>query len=122
MPGRPDICHRGGLWETKKIAAMAEAAGIGVAPHDPLGPIAGAAALHFAVSTSNHVIQEEMTGAAAWYFDVVHGPIKMADGFWQVPVQSGLGVNETACAAHPYAPETPHTVKAVLDDGAVVDW
>jgi galactonate dehydratase len=36
---------------------MAEAAGVGVAPHDPLGSIAGAAALHFAVSTSNHVIQ-----------------------------------------------------------------
>ena len=48
----------------------------------------------------------------------------MADGFWQLPDQSGLGVevNETACAAHPYAPETPHTVNAVLDDGAVVDW
>ncbi|HVP98415.1 MAG TPA: enolase C-terminal domain-like protein, partial [Roseiarcus sp.] len=100
----------------------AEAAGIGVAPHNPLRPIAGAAALHFAVSTSNHVIQEKMAGAAPWYFDVVHGPIKMADGFWRVPDQSGLGVevNETACAA--YAPETPHTVNAVLDDGAVVDW
>ena len=53
---QPDICHCGGLWEAKKIAAMAEAVGVGVAPHNPLGPIAGAAALHFAVSTSNHVI------------------------------------------------------------------
>ena len=42
---QPDICHCGGLWETKKIAAMAEAAGIGVAPHNPIGPIAGVAAL-----------------------------------------------------------------------------
>ena len=62
---QPDICHCGGLWEAKKIAAMAEAAGIGVAPHNPLGPIAGVAALHFAVSTANHVIQEEMVGAGA---------------------------------------------------------
>jgi len=121
---QPDICHCGGLWETKKIAAMAEAAGIGVAPHNPLGPIAGVAALHFAVSTSNHVIQEEMVGAVPWYFDGVQGPIKMADGFWQVPDRPGLGieVNETACAAHPCAPETPHATNAVLDDGAVVDW
>ena len=36
-----------------------------------------------------------MAGAAPWYFDVVHGPIKMADGFRQVPDQSGLGVRST---------------------------
>jgi galactonate dehydratase len=121
---QPDICHCGGLWEAKKIAGMAEAAGIGVAPHNPLGPIAGVAALHFAVSTSNHVIQEEMVGAAPWYFDVVQGPIKMIDGFWQVPTAPGLGVevNEKECARHKYEPETPHPTNAVLDDGTVADW
>jgi len=121
---QPDICHCGGLWETKKIAAMAEAAGVGVAPHNPLGPIAGAAALHFAVSTSNHVIQEEMVGAAPWYFEVVSGPIKMVDGFWQVPTGPGLGVNvdEAACAHHPFKPEVQQTANAVLEDGTIVDW
>ena len=121
---QPDICHCGGLWEAKKIAAMAEAAGIGLAPHNPLGPIAGVAALHFAVSTSNHVIQEEMVGAVPWYFDVVKGPIRMIGGFWQVPAAPGLGVDvdEAECARHPFAPETPHTVNAVLDDGTIVDW
>ena len=121
---QPDICHCGGLWEAKKIAAMAEAAGVGVAPHNPLGPIAGAAALHFAVSTSNHVIQEEMIGAVPWYFDVVHGPIEMDDGFWQVPTAPGLGVevDEAECGRHPFAPEVAHAVNAVLDDGAIVDW
>jgi galactonate dehydratase len=121
---QPDICHCGGLWETKKIAAMAEAAGIGVAPHNPIGPIAGVAALHFAVSTSNHVIQEEMVGAVPWYFDVVHGPIEMVEGFWQVPTKPGLGieVDMTECARHPFEPEAPHTVNAVLDDGTIVDW
>jgi galactonate dehydratase len=121
---QPDICHCGGLWETKKIAALAEAAGVGVAPHNPLGPIAGVAALHFAVSTSNHVIQEEMVGAVPWYFDVVRGPINMIDGFWQVPTKPGLGVDvdEAECARHPYKPEAPHTTNAVLDDGTIVDW
>ena len=121
---QPDICHCGGLWETKKIAALAEAAGIGLAPHNPLGPIAGVAALHFAVSTSNHVIQEEMVGAVPWYFDVVDGPIKMVDGFWQVPTAPGLGVevNERECARHPFEPEALHTVNAVLDDGTIADW
>lgn len=121
---QPDICHCGGLWEAKKIAAMAEAASIGVAPHNPLGPIAGVAALHFAVSTPNHVIQEEMVGAVPWYFEVVDSPIKMIDGHWQVPERPGLGIeiDERVCDAHPFAPEVLHTSNAVMPDGTVVDW
>jgi galactonate dehydratase len=121
---QPDICHCGGLLEAKKIAAMAETASIGVAPHNPLGPIAGAAALHFAVSTPNHVIQEEMVGAVPWYSDVVQGPIRMVEGHWQIPDAPGLGieVNEEACAAHPFAPEIHQATNAVLGDGTVVDW
>jgi galactonate dehydratase len=121
---QPDICHCGGLLEAKKIAAMAEAVSVGVAPHNPLGPIAGVAALHFAVSTPNHVIQEEMVGAVPWYFDVVQGPIRMVDGFWQIPTAPGLGVevNEAECAKHPFLPEVFHTRNAVLDDGTIVDW
>lgn len=121
---QPDICHCGGLLEAKKIAAQAEAHGVGVAPHNPAGPIAGAAALHFAVSTPNHVIQEEMVGAVPWYFDVVQGPIQRVDGCWIVPEAPGLGieVDEDECAKHPYAPEVQHAANAVLGDGTIVDW
>ncbi|RRH91182.1 galactonate dehydratase [Mesorhizobium tamadayense] len=121
---QPDICHCGGLLEAKKIAAMAEAVSVGVAPHNPLGPIAGAAALHFAVSTPNHLIQEEMVGAVPWYFEVVKGPIRMVDGCWQVPEAPGLGVevDEAVAGRHPYKPEVMHTTNAVLADGTIVDW
>jgi galactonate dehydratase len=121
---QPDICHCGGLAEAKKIAAMAEAVSIGVAPHNPLGPIAGAAALHFAVSTPNHVIQEEMVGAVPWYFDVVQSPVCMVGGFWQVPDAPGLGieVDEIECSRHPFVPEVQHASNAVLEDGTIVDW
>ncbi len=121
---QPDICHCGGLLEAKKIAAQAESYGIGVAPHNPLGPIAGAAALHFAVSTPNHVIQEEMVGAVPWYFDVVDGPIERVDGHWQVPQGAGLGVevDEKVAQKHPFAQEVLHTTNAVIDDGTIVDW
>ena len=121
---QPDICHCGGLLEAKKIAAMAEAVSVGVAPHNPLGPIAGVAALHFAVSTPNHVIQEEMVGAVPWYAEVVDGPIRLVDGYWQLPEAPGLGisVNEAVCDRHPYRPEVLATSAAVLDDGTVVDW
>lgn len=121
---QPDICHCGGLLEAKKIAAMAEAVSVGVAPHNPLGPIAGAAALHFAVSTPNHVIQEEMVGAVPWYDEVVRGPIRLVEGHWEVPQAPGLGieVNEAACDAHPFKQEVIHTQNAVMRDGTVVDW
>ncbi len=121
---QPDICHTGGLAEARKIAAMAETAGCGMAPHNPLGPIAGVAALHLDVATPNFVIQEEMTGAVPWYFEVVQGPIRMVDGAWQVPEAPGLGVevDEKAAAAHPFDQEVLHATNAVLADGTVVDW
>ena len=121
---QPDLCHVGGLGEGRKIAAMAETARCGVAPHNPLGPIAGVMALHYAIATPNFVIQEEMTGAVPWYGDVVQGPIERRDGAWQVPDVVGLGieVDERVAERHPFAPEVIHTTNAVLADGTIVDW
>jgi galactonate dehydratase len=121
---QPDICHTGGLLEAKKIAAMAETAGIGIAPHNPLGPIAGVAALHFGISTPNVVIQEEMSGAVPWYDDVVAWPIVRKPGRWDLPTKPGLGleVDEAVIARHPFEQEVLHARNAVLADGTVVDW
>ena len=121
---QPDICHTGGLWETRKIAAMCETAGIGVAPHNPLGPIASAAALHFAVATPNFVIQEEMSGAVPWFEEVVQGPVERVVDHWMVPEMPGLGVtvDEAACDRRPFDAEVYHAANAVLPDGTVVDW
>lgn len=121
---QPDICHTGGLWESKKIAAMAEAAGVGLAPHNPLGPIAGVAALHFGISTHNVIIQEEMSGAVPWYGDVVRWPIERKPGRWAKPELPGLGieVDEKVIEAHPFQPDILHARHAVLGDGTVVDW
>jgi galactonate dehydratase len=119
-----DICHTGGLWEAKKIAAMAETAGVGLAPHNPLGPIAGVAALHFGISTPNVIIQEEMSGAVPWYGDVVRWPIERRPGRWDRPMLPGLGIeiDESVIDAHPFAPDILHAREAVLADGTVVDW
>jgi Enolase C-terminal domain-like len=99
-------------------------ASAGVAPHNPLGPIAGVAALHFAVSTPNHIIQEEMVGAVPWYEEVVRGPIRMVEGHWQLPEAPGLGleVDERICDAHPFEQEIMHSQNAVLPDGTIVSW
>lgn len=59
---QPDIAHAGGISETKKIATMAEAYDVAIAPHCPLGPIALAACMQVAISTPNFVIQEMSLG------------------------------------------------------------
>jgi galactonate dehydratase len=121
---QPDLNHTGGLLEGKRIAAAADAEMIGVAPHNPNGPLAGVAALHFAVSTPNFVIQEEMTGAVPWYNDVVDSPLRRTGSFWEVPTLPGLGVeiNEREAVKHPFKAEVQHAASAVLADGTIVDW
>lgn len=58
---QPDISHCGGIFEARKIASMAEARNIAVAPHCPLGPIALASAIQFASCTPNFLCQEHLT-------------------------------------------------------------
>ena len=59
---QPDISHCGGISEMRRMAAMAETYDVAIAPHCPLGPIALAACMQFAMSTSNFVIQEMSLG------------------------------------------------------------
>lgn len=59
---QPDLSHAGGIWETRKIAAMAETYDVAVAPHCPLGPISFASALQLDFSTPNALIQETSLG------------------------------------------------------------
>ena len=59
---QPDLSHAGGIWECRKIAAMAEAWDVAVAPHCPLGPIALAASLQLDFCTPNAFIQEQSLG------------------------------------------------------------
>lgn len=121
---QPDLCHCGGLWEAKKIAAMAEAYYVGVAPHNPLGPVANAAALHFALSTPNFLIQEDMLTDVPWRWDVVRHELKTENGHWLPCDAPGLGVevDEEAAKKHPFEQEILHATTVRADDGAILDW
>ncbi len=121
---QPDLCHCGGLLEGKKIAAMAEAYYMGVAPHNPLGPVANAAALHFALSTPNFLIQEDMLADVPWRWDVVRHSLQTQDGYWQRTEAPGLGVevNEVEAARHPFQQEVMHPTTIRAKDGAILDW
>jgi galactonate dehydratase len=59
---QPDLSHAGGILETRKISAMAEAFDVAVAPHCPLGPIALSASLQLDACTPNAIIQEQSLG------------------------------------------------------------
>ena len=59
---QPDLSHAGGISEVRRIAAMAEAYDVSLAPHCPLGPLAFAACLQVAVATPNFAIEEMSLG------------------------------------------------------------
>ena len=121
---QPDLCHCGGLFEAKKIAAMAETYDMGVAPHNPLGPVANAAALHFALSTPNFLIQEDMLTDVPWRWDVVKSSLKTEKGYWLPTTKPGLGieVDEKAAKKHPFKQEIVPCIAVKARDGAVLDW
>jgi galactonate dehydratase len=101
---QPDLSHAGGLSECRKIAAMAEAYDIAVAPHCPLGPLALAACLQLAGCTPNVAIQEMSLGI---HYNVGHDLLNFVtdadvltptNGYLAIPQAPGLGVtiDETA--------------------------
>lgn len=90
---QPDITHFGGLMETKKLAAWADAYYVLVAPHNVGGPVSTAAALHFAASTPNFKIQEHFNDfSEAWVKAVAPGNPEVSEGTFALPQGSGLGV------------------------------
>jgi len=119
---QPDLSHRGGLWEARKIAAMAEAYSIVVAPHSPNGPIATVAAMHVALVTPNWLIQDAISDDVPWRREVVDEQLAVRDGYVVVPVRPGLGVevDEGTAARYPFQPEAAQ--RYVHPDGAVADW
>jgi galactonate dehydratase len=121
---QPDLCHCGGIMEAKKIAAMAETYQMGVAPHNPLGPVANAVALHFALSTPNFLIQEDMLMDVPWRWEVVRSSLKTENGYW-LPTQSpglGIEIDEEQARKHPFQQEVMHSTTVRAEDGAVLDW
>ena len=99
---QPDIGRSGGIWETKKIAVLAELFNAQVAPHIYCGPIAHAAALHVGFSIPNFLILE--TIQTQFHDDILTRPLTWESGYMIPPTEPGLGIelNETVIEAHPY--------------------
>jgi galactonate dehydratase len=130
---QPDIAHAGGISETKKIAQMAEAYDVAIAPHCPLGPIALAACMQVAISIPNFVIQEMSLGMhynteageedLGTYikdksvFDIEKGYVKALSG-------PGLGIEVDEEAVRRVAEETGYwqCKEFYGPDGSIREW
>ena len=93
----PDIKYCGGMLELKKIAAMAEGAGLPVAPHGVASPVGHLAAAHVAATLPNFLILEYSYGEVRWRADLVEPPEAIEGGSVRVTGRPGLGcaLNET---------------------------
>ncbi|KAK4981862.1 hypothetical protein LTR66_009654 [Elasticomyces elasticus] len=130
---QPDIAHAGGISEVKKIASMAEAYDVAIAPHCPLGPIALAASIQVALSIPNFVIQEMSLGM---HYNVEAGEedlntylvdqtvFDIVEGFVKAPNGVGLGIELNEDAIRDMAKKTePWQPKEFYGpDGAIREW
>jgi galactonate dehydratase len=127
---QPDVSHAGGIWETRKIAAMAEAFDIALAPHCPLGPIALAACLQVDFCTPNAFIQEQSLGIhynqGSDLLDYLVNPdgFGYADGYVPRSTAPGLGIKVNEAKVRKAA-EVGHRWRNPIwrnTDGSVTEW
>ena len=101
---QPDVANAGGITELKKIAIIAEAKHITMAPHNVCAPVGAMAEFHLDASIVNFEIQEyHAEFYSPHYFSVFHGFPRQQDGYVTLPDAPGLGLelNEEEIAAHP---------------------
>ncbi|MFV2070909.1 MAG: enolase C-terminal domain-like protein, partial [Pirellulales bacterium] len=119
-----DITHCGGLTEARRIAALADAHRIALAPHNPQGPISTAASLEFGFSQPGYIICESVHADVPWRENVVE------EGFVVDPTTRtvrpnerpglGISIDEAEVKKHPFEQEIPQRV--FYRDGSVGDW
>lgn len=92
---QPDLSHCGGISATMKVAAMAEAAYLPVAPHNPNGPVCESASAHIAMAIPNFMLLEQFPGES-WRPSVVGTPFTSKDGVLSLSEAPGLGIDFNA--------------------------
>jgi galactonate dehydratase len=119
---QPNVCYAGGISGLRRIAAMAEPAGVSVAPHNPNGPIGTLVSVHLALALDNILILEQVRGDVPWRWELVDRPIVIEDGYASPPAGPGIGVElvDEVAREHPGLSPAPHTVAA--PDGGLLDW
>ena len=101
---QPALGRAGGIWECKKIAAIAEVYNAQMAPHLYAGPVEWAANIHFGASIPNLLMVETIQTGGAFHLALIKNAIKWQDGYILPPTAPGLGIDfdEDLARAHPY--------------------
>ncbi|QDU60243.1 D-galactonate dehydratase [Planctomycetes bacterium Pan216] len=119
-----DLTHCGGFSEARRVAALAEAHRIALAPHNPQGPISTAASLEFGFAQPSYMICESVHEDVPWRRDVVQESFAVDPQTRTVRRgdRPGLGVSidEDEVERHPFEQELPQRV--FYHDGSVGDW
>jgi len=86
-----DVVRTGGILEARKIAAMAEAYYVSVAPHNPNSPISTLVSMHAAIGMHNFIMLEFIADDAPWRDEIVDPPLRIENGYLVPPEEPGLG-------------------------------
>lgn len=124
-----DINHVGGITALWKVAAMAEASGVSMAPHACEGPIGGLATLHVDAAMPNFLVQEICSGIEpgvkekVWEEWLGFPAMRMVDGRFPLPEKPGLGfdLSEAALKKYPFGGTRP-MARVFHADGSVAAW
>ena len=126
---QPDLSHAGGITETHKIASMAEAYDVALAPHCPLGPVALASCLQVDACSPNALIQEQSLdihyNEGGDVLDYLSDPsvFEYEDGYVSLPDEPGLGVEPDEETLRKRAGHDDwHNPIWRHDDGSVAEW
>lgn len=120
---QPDIIQSGGIFEARKIAALAEMHFVSVAPHNPWSWVNTVASLHLDAVIPNFLIQEVIADPEPWKDAVVlNPPVMDADGYFRPPAAPGLGIELDLQAAKRFPPVTGRPPAFWHEDGSVADW
>ena len=103
---QPDVSHCGGISAIKKMAAIAETYYVALAPHNPSGPVANAAALNLAAALPGFRILEIMLTDVSWRGELTNEKVVFENGNILIPDGAGLGLelNEESCLKYPFQP------------------
>lgn len=121
---QPDLNHCGGLGVGLEVATLAKLHGAALAPHNPNGPLASAAAAHFGFAVEGVAIQEEMSDAGMPFTDVCSLPFDRVGSEWRMSERPGLGIEMDMGVLEKFELGSikPTYPRGTAPDGSVAAW